>query len=234
MAGLSRRFSEAGYARPKYMLDLHGRTLFAHAVESFRGLFGRERFLFIARDEADTAGFIARETAALGLAPQPTVMLDRPTRGQAETVRLGLEAAGVEADAPLTIFNIDTFRPGYQPPAADWADTADGWLEVMRATDPGFSYVLPDPAAGERVRETAEKRVISDLASTGVYGFRRAGDFLQALARSGEVAGELYVAPVYNALIARGGDVRYREVAAEEVIFCGTPDQYRALGGAPA
>jgi hypothetical protein len=222
MAGLSRRFTEAGYTRPKYMLDLHGRTLFAHAVESFRELFGRERFLFVARDQADTAAFIARETAALGLGPQPTVMLDRPTRGQAETVRLGLEAAGVDAAEPLTIFNID------------WAGAADGWLEVMRATDPGFSFVLPDPAGEDRVRETAEKRVISDLASTGVYGFRRAGDFLEALGRSGEVAGELYVAPVYNALIARGGDVRYREVDAAEVIFCGTPEQYQALGGAPA
>lgn len=235
MAGLSRRFREAGYAPPKYMLDLHGRSLFARTVESFKHLFTSEPFLFVVRDEAGTARFVAREAAELGVIRSRIVVLDAPTRGQAETVRLGLEGAAVADDEPLTIFNIDTLRPGFRPPDAPWAAHADGWLEVMRADDPGFSYARPDPAGGDRVAETAEKRVISDLASTGLYHFARADAFVRALEveAASPSAAELYVAPLYNALIAEGGDVRYVEVASQDVLFCGVPAQYEALKARP-
>ena len=230
MAGLSRRFHEAGYDRPKFMLDLHGRSLFAHAVDSFRAYFAAEPFLFIARDEPDVPEFVAQELAALGVASARTVLLPRPTLGQADTVRLGLQQAGTGADTPLTIFNIDTFRPGFRYPAADWMGRADGYLEVMPGTDPGFSFVRPAEGGNGRVAETAEKVVISGLASTGLYWFRRAGAFLDAM--EGDAArahGELYVAPLYNALIAAGLDVRYHAVPAAEVVFCGVPAQYEAL-----
>ena len=42
MAGMSRRFTEAGYTLPKYMLPAHQRSLFAHAVDSFRHYFKTE------------------------------------------------------------------------------------------------------------------------------------------------------------------------------------------------
>lgn len=161
------------------------------------------------------------------------MVLPHPTLGQADTVRLGLLQAAVGGDTPLTIFNIDTFRPGFAYPDAPWMGRADGYLEVMHGTDPGFSFVLP--AAGDekgRVAATAERQVISDLASTGLYWFRQADDFLDAMAREGDASlahGELYVAPLYNALIARGRDVRYHRVPNEEVVFCGTPAQYEAL-----
>ncbi len=230
MAGLSRRFREAGYDRPKFMLDLHGRSLFAHAVDSFRAYFDTEPFLFIARDEPGVPEFVAQELAALGVAAARTVLLPCPTLGQADTVRLGLQQAATGADMPLTIFNIDTFRPGFRYPAADWMGRADGYLEVMPGTDPGFSFVRPADGGDGRVAETAEKVVISNLASTGLYWFRRAGNFLDAM--EGDAArahGELYVAPLYNALIAGGLDVRYQVVPAEEVVFCGVPAQYEAL-----
>lgn len=235
MAGLSRRFREAGFTVPKYMLPLHGRSLFARTVGSFRRYFDREPFLFVARDEADTPAFVEREARALGVARFRTVVLDGPTAGQADTVRLGIERGGVGADEALTVFNIDTIRPGFRFPDAPWAARADGWLEVMRATDPGYSFARPDPAGGDRVAETAEKRVISDLASTGLYHFRRADLFLQALAAEAAApsAGELYVAPLYNALIRQGGDVRYVETPDHDVLFCGVPSQYADLQARP-
>ena len=50
MAGLSSRFTKAGYDKPKYMLEAFGRSLFWHAVSSFSNYFDSEDFLFIARD----------------------------------------------------------------------------------------------------------------------------------------------------------------------------------------
>lgn len=234
MAGLSRRFQVAGYTVPKFMLPLEGRSLFAHAIGSFEAYFATEPFLFIAREAPGVASFVSDEVSRLGIARAEIVALPRPTLGQADTVRLGLREAGTADDVPLTIFNIDTFRPGFRFPDAPWMAMADGYLEVMEGSDPGFSYVLPSERGDGRVEATAEKKVISHLASTGLYWFRRTGDFLHAMSCDEGAAaahGELYVAPLYNALIARGRDIRYAQVPSEEVVFCGIPEQYEDLLG---
>src|ERR1700712_1024260 len=59
MAGNSRRFTEAGYDRPKFMLMLSGESLFAHSVRSFERYFAEEEFLFIAREDFSAGPFIA-------------------------------------------------------------------------------------------------------------------------------------------------------------------------------
>ena len=169
MAGASRRFFEKGYAEAKHRLPLNGRSVFDHAVDSFRRYFHVETFVFVFRGGTQEADFIQKSCAGLGVGRTQLVNLDALTAGQAQTVLAGLEQAGCEDRAPLTIFNIDTFRPGFHYPDESWFSRSDGYLEVMRATDPGFSFVLPDETQADPVvLETAEKKVISDLASTGL------------------------------------------------------------------
>jgi hypothetical protein len=233
MAGASRRFTEAGYGRPKFELLLDGRCVFDHAVGGFAALFASEPFLFIVRD-AEAAAFVHARAAELGVARAQVVSLGAPTAGQAETVSLGLAAAGAAAGTPLTIFNIDTFRPGYRPPTGSLA-SMDGWLEVFRGAGANWSYVRPAPGDAPIALETAEKRPISDLCCTGLYHFTRAADFEAALAaeRAAPSMNELYVAPLYNHLIKRGGRIGYRLIERGEVVFCGTPEEYQGLGGEP-
>jgi hypothetical protein len=237
MAGLSRRFAEAGYTRPKFMLDLHGRSVFAHAVGSFARFFASLPFLFVLRDVQGTAAFVAAECRALGISDHAIVTLDAPTAGQADTVALGLRRAAIGAGDPVTIFNIDTFRPGFDFPRGFDASAVDGYLEVFRGGGPNWSYVRPSAPGSDRVAETAEKRPISDLCCTGLYHFARAGDFLAAtaaFARERATLAELYVAPIYNHLIAAGADIRFAEIAPSEVLFCGVPAEYEALRALPA
>jgi len=236
MAGASARFTKAGYARPKYELPLNGRSVFDHAVLSFSACFADTPFVFITGPVAGAEAFVAQSCRRLGVADARVVGLDAPTAGQAETVEKGLLALDVTADVPLTIFNIDTFRPGFQFPPDDGAREPDGWLEVFRGAGANWSYVEPGPGPEPLVLATAEKRPISDLCCTGLYHFARAGDFRQALAaeRASPSMNELYVAPLYNHLIAAGRRIHYRLIARGEVTFCGTPDEYQALGGAPA
>ena len=231
MAGASRRFTQAGYARPKYELLLDGRPVFDHAVGGFAALFAAEPFLFVVAG-AEAAAFVRARAAALGIVQVQVMTLAAPTAGQAETVSLGLAKAGAAAETPLTIFNIDTFRPGYQPPQGPLT-RMDGWLEVFRGSGANWSYVRPAPGADPIALETAEKRPISDLCCTGLYHFARAADFEAALIaeRAAPSMNELYVAPLYNHLIARGLTIGYRLIAREEVVFCGTPEEYRGLGG---
>jgi hypothetical protein len=239
MAGLSQRFTRAGYKLPKYMLPAHGRSVFAHAVGSFAAQAATEPFLFIVRDVAGTPDFVRAEAAALGIARVEIVVLDSPTRGQAETVELGLANAAVAVGEPLTIFNIDTFRPGFHFPEA-FPRTIDGYLEVFVGEGDNWSYVRPIAGGACRVAETAEKRPISDLCCTGLYHFGSVQLFRDAYHQteasfSAETGpGELYVAPMYNLLIQAGRDVRYQIVPKDEVIFCGIPAEYEALLAAPA
>jgi hypothetical protein len=233
MAGASRRFAEAGYTRPKYELNLDGRTVFAHAVASFSAYFADTPFLFIVGAMPGAAAFVEQACLALEIEAADIFVLDRMTAGQAETVEQGLIRGAAGDDEPLTIFNIDTFRPGFRFPAEPWVERSDGWLEVFRGAGDNWSYARPAPGAEPRVLETAEKRPISDLCCTGLYHFARAADFRFALdrERGAPQAAELYVAPLYNHLIGAGRRIHYRAIPREQVLFCGTPEEYRSLGG---
>jgi hypothetical protein len=230
MAGRSQRFFDAGYRQPKFMLDLAGRSVFAHAVDSFRDVFEQQRFLFILPEGAAAADFVRDECAALGVRDYALVSLTQPTAGQAETVVLGLDSLSIPAATPITIFNIDTFRPGFSFPGPP-LEAMDGWLEVFRGGGDNWSYVRPAPGPERLALETAEKRPISDLCCTGLYHFAKAGDFRRALEaeRAAPQAAELYVAPLYNHLIQAGARIGYREIARDQVIFCGVPAEYESL-----
>src|SRR5881392_2921422 len=123
MAGQSRRFYEAGFTRPKYELPVRGESLFACCTRSFEHYFKTERFVFVFRRDFEAAAFIEAECARLGIADYIAVGLAEPTRGQAESVLLGLEGADYSGSESLLIFNIDTIRPHYVFPAV--ADCAD-------------------------------------------------------------------------------------------------------------
>jgi hypothetical protein len=233
MAGLSRRFTEAGYDLPKYMLPLPGGTVFAHAVGSFAALFATETFLFVARDVEGTPDFIKQQCAALGVRDARLHVLPHPTAGQAETVEFGLRAVGASDETAITIFNIDTFRPDFRFPRGSWFAGSDGYLEVFRGSGANWSYVRPSSGLWPIVEETAEKRQISDLCCTGLYHFARADHFVRALQRERTAAAlaELFVAPLYNHLLTAGMHIHFEEVARSDVIFCGVPDEYEALTG---
>ncbi|MGI2258558.1 glycosyltransferase family 2 protein [Shewanella sp. GXUN23E] len=228
MAGLSSRFFKAGYDQPKYMLPAHGMPLFDHAVLSFKAYFASLPFLFIVRDVYDTPAFVKQRCEALGIADFRVVVLNEETRGQAETVYLGL--SDVDDETPLTIFNIDTFRPDFVLP--DVATGTDGYLEVFKGEGSNWSYAKPASPTSNKVVETAEKNPISNLCSTGLYHFNRAGDFKRIFeAEAARPASEwqkqeLYIAPLYNYLIQEGKDIRFHLIDNHEVIFCGVPQEY--------
>ncbi|MDU7521693.1 MAG: NTP transferase domain-containing protein [Roseomonas mucosa] len=112
MAGLSSRFTKAGYDRPKWMLPLAGRPLLDWSLLGFSEMFESETFLLIHLDRPGVAEFVRARAEAIGIRNLRMVALPEPTRGQAETVQLGLDGAEVPNGEPVTIFNIDTIRPG--------------------------------------------------------------------------------------------------------------------------
>lgn len=239
MAGLSSRFSKAGYDVPKYMLPVRGQSVFTHALKSFESFFQSERVMIICRRVAGTPDFVRAECVAAGLSLDQVdlVILDAPTTGQAETVAVGLDVVAPDKATPLTIFNIDTFRPGFRYPDAFRLQDIDGYVEVFVGEGTHWSFVKPDPKAPEshRAMEVAEKKRISNLCSTGLYFFRSVDLFRKLYATIADKdpdrlqGGERYIAPLYNTAIQQGYDIRYNLIHKSDVLFCGTPAEYETL-----
>lgn len=223
MAGRGSRFVEVGQTVPKPLIDVRGRPMYAWAMDSLPlALAKRVIFICLAEHLRDRA--LADDIEARYRAFDPVIVgLDKVTEGQACTV---LEArAWIDNDAPLVIYNADTFSTsGLEARLQTLPDDVDGVLSVFRAPGDKWSFARTDPDG--RVVETAEKRRISEWATTGLYHFARGHDFVHhadaMIAANERERGEFYVAPVYNRMIAAGGNVQID--VAHEVWVLGTPE----------
>ncbi|WP_042846697.1 capsular biosynthesis protein [Providencia rettgeri] len=230
MAGLSSRFTKAGYKKPKYMLELNERSLFEYSVSSFESYFKTDKFIFIIRDIENTFDFVKTKIEKLGIDEFEIILLEKETRGQAETVAIALEKIKT-SNEPIFIFNIDSIRIRYKKPS--WIDECDGYIEVFKGKGDNWSFVLP--GEGNSVLFTAEKKQISDLCSSGLYYFKNKSIFLESYneytnrPKEEWEKGELYIAPLYNYSIKNKKIIKYDLVSKESLIFCGIPDEYKYL-----
>ncbi|WP_026879237.1 glycosyltransferase family 2 protein [Ignatzschineria larvae DSM 13226] len=226
MAGLSSRFFRAGYTLPKYQLPLGNETVFTWAVRSFARYFTADCFVFIYRDIYDTKAFIEAEVLRLGIQDYRLVALSEETLGQADTVYRGIQGL---ADEPLFIFNIDSKLENFEKPS--WYLECDGYLEVFKGEGDHWSFAVPGES--NRVIRTTEKERVSELCSNGLYYFRSSQQFNElvesAIQDQDLVNNELYIAPLYNRMIANGTDIRYQLVGLDQINFCGVPAEYEAM-----
>lgn len=229
MAGLSSRFFKAGFTVPKYMLPLDSESMFEWSVSSFKNYFETDHFLFILRDVYDTPAFVRQQLEKMGIRHYQLVILTEETRGQADTVFLGLQQSNQHDD--LIIFNIDSRRKNYIKP--DWLSNCDGYLEVFQGEGDHWSFAEPISLDSHQVKRTTEKDRISNLCSNGLYHFKNKALFYNAfddaINHNKLSKGELYIAPLYNHLIEQGLNIRFDCIQADHIDFCGTPDEYQIL-----
>lgn len=227
MLGKSSRFFNSGYLLPKYQLPIGSKSLFERSVRSFERLFFNTHFLFLVRSDFGAKEFVTNELIKLGIKDFRVIEFQTETRGQAESVMLG--TLDYHDDNPLIIFNIDTIRDSFNLPKD--SDFGDGFLEVFNGVGDGWSFVKA--GLDGAVIETSEKKRISNLCSNGLYGFRRIGDFrsafLQYDLQKMNVNGEIYIAPLYNLLIKKGANIRYRLVDDSKIHHCGIPEDYETV-----
>jgi dTDP-glucose pyrophosphorylase len=106
------------------------------------------------------------------------------------------------------------------------ADDVDGGMAVFTATHPRWSFARVEDGY---VVEVAEKRPISDLATVGIYYWRKGSEYVryveQMIAQNRRVNGEFYVCPVYNEAIA--DRARIKPYRVERMWGLGTPEDLR-------
>lgn len=227
MGGLGSRFRKAGYTVPKYMIEAKGKTLFEWSMISLDG-YKKDvnQYIFIAMKEEgiDMEGFIKEKCQELEIDNYHLILLDYLTDGQATTATLAEKYWNKEH--ALLIYNIDTYVEPGQMNSEELK--GDGFIPCFKAEGDHWSFVRLDEQG--KVAEIREKQRISDHCTLGAYYFKTC-DLYKKLydeyysEEKNLVKGEKYVAPLYDYLLSKGGEIYISDIAPERVHVLGTPEE---------
>ena len=235
-AGEGSRFAEAGYPVPKPFIDVAGEMMIQRVLNNLP-ISGSQPTLNLRREHMKALPQAVETLVSRGVGIVP---VDALTEGTACTVLLAREH--FDNDQPLLIANSDQLVDADLAPfIADCLKRGlDGSILVFRddTRNPKWSFAQTDSIG--RVVRVAEKVPISDLATVGIYLFRRGRDFVSAaadmIANNDRVNGEFYTCPVYNYMIRSGLNIGVYEIPQSAMHGIGTPpdlDAYLDLIGAP-
>lgn len=229
-AGEGSRFKQAGYDTPKPFIPVHDRPMIAHVMQNLQT--DHMRTVVLARQShLDQANAAVSET--LNKAHITVVPVSQLTEGTACTVLLARHL--IDPKAPLIIANSDQLVDFN---IMDFVNDClerdlDGSILCFQepTRHPKWSYAKTN-AAGH-VTEVKEKEAISDLATVGIYLFRKGETFLSAaldmIAHNDRVNNEFYTCPVYNYAIQNRAKIGVYTIDATAMHGLGTPedlDQY--------
>ena len=240
LAGMGRRFSDAGYGVPKPLIPVSGKPMLVQAI---RALPPAERHVFVLRADMPGAGTIATELTHLH--PRAVVdMVPHATDGQACTALLGLDALertlGGSAPGPVTIgacdhgvlYDDQTWRHFLEDGETDvivWS--VRGHANALRRPEM-FGWIETDDG---RITGISVKQPLgsptTDPIVTGTFTFRRAEDFRRCVERllkhDDRVGGEFYIDSCINHALALG--LRCRLLEVDSYLSWGTPEDLRTF-----
>lgn len=220
LCGLGSRFANAGYDIPKYLIEYGGTTMIAHAVNTL-GISGKIHFI-VKEEHLLHYPFIEKMLLSLG---DNIIVCKKQTQGAAETLLLAKPFLNLSL--PMISANCDQYL--------EWDPKL---FKNTLVTNPNTSYVVTYTEnstkcsyvreADGQIVEVREKKVISNMATVGIYHWAKTLDFMQDAESMIELGikehGEYYVAPVYNYTIARQKLVKSYKINNSEFYPVGTPD----------
>jgi HAD superfamily hydrolase (TIGR01509 family) len=220
MAGAGSRFEKAGYTFPKPLIDVNGKPMIQAVVDN---LNFDANFIFIVQKEHNKKYNLPSLLTLI--APNCRIVeTDGVTEGAACTTLLAKEY--INNDSPLIIANSDQL--------VDWNSNefmykmnetnSDCGIVTFTSTHPKWSFVKLNTHG--IVTEVAEKNPISDVATVGIYFWKRGRDYVkyaeQMIQKGIRVNGEFYVCPVFNEAIE--GGMQIRTFNTERMWGVGTPE----------
>jgi len=224
MAGHYQRFLQEGYKIPKYLLPWGDRTILSAILAELNKDQIFQNIFLVAnhRDEAYLP-HVRAVMKAEGV-PSSNLIVTGDTSGQAETAMIGvreLEKVVGEESGPVLFHNIDTLLLSRDlKEVCDALSTKAGFIDVFNANNKNYSYVLS--GASGTVTDIAEKIVISNLATSGLYGFNNIKTVKKYF--SPEYS---FLSSIYRKMIDDGCEVVIsRQYQESDTIVLGTPFEY--------
>jgi len=215
MAGRGTRFANAGYTVPKPLIPIHGVPMIKVVVDNLTPKC-EHRFIFICQQEHIDRYNLVTELKSFTRKAE-VIGINKVTEGQVCTALLAKHF--FDNDEPLMSANSDQFIDIDINEYLDdmSARQLDGLIMTMKSSDPKWSYARTD--ADGYVVETAEKKVISEDATVGIYNFARGRDLVwsaeRMIADNLRVNNEFYTCPCYNYLIRKGMKIGVHSIGEE-------------------
>ena len=220
MAGNGQRFIDAGYSNPKPLIDIDGKPMFVRVLENIK--YGTDVHVIVRRDHVEENDI---NTHIKEACPDATVhILHQATEGAACTV---LEAINPYSNDGFLVANCDQLMVWNKSDFFE-SDNSEGTIFTFIPDHerPIHSYVKVDNSG--YITELAEKKMISNIATVGVYHFASEKRFFKAAHKmmdaNDRTNGEFYLAPVYNYL-----DEKVKEHRVDKFLGMGTPEELDQL-----
>ena len=204
MAREGSRFAKEGYTFPKPLIDVRGKPMIQTVVENLD--FDSDYVFLVRKKHIEQYSGILDTLDRITNGRFNYVEVDGLTEGAACTALLAEKY--IDNDEGLLIANSDQFI-SYEPENFNTIKSLSGVDSIVftfNDVHPKWSFVKTNSRGF--VTEVAEKRPISNIATCGIYWYRRGSDFVkyakQMIERDIRVNNEFYIAPVYNELIKDG------------------------------
>ena len=227
MAGEGSRFAREGYTFPKPLIDVRGKPMIQVVVENLD--YDAEYIFLVRKEHLEKYNGLRTTLNRITNGRFKIVEVDGLTEGAACTALLAKEL--INTDEDLLIANSDQILE-YSPENFNMMKcmtNVDGIVFSFHAVHPKWSFVKTNSRG--IITEVAEKNPISDIATCGVYWYRRGSDFVNAaetmIEKNIRVNNEFYIAPVYNELISEGKEIIPFFVQAMHGI--GTPEDLQTF-----
>ena len=201
MAGEGSRFAKEGFTFPKPLIDVRGKPMIQKVVENLD--FVSEYIFLVRKKHIQEYTGLVDTLERITNGSYKIVEVDSLTEGAACTALLAKEY--INNDEDLLIANSDQFIEYQRQNFISLKEmtNVDAIVWTFNAVHPKWSFVKTN--ARGYITEVAEKRPISDIATCGIYWYRRGSDFVkyaeQMIEKDIRVNNEFYIAPVYNELI---------------------------------
>jgi dTDP-glucose pyrophosphorylase len=223
MAGLGTRFLDAGYDIPKPLIEIGGKTLVEHSIETLG--VSADRYIFITR-EYDDKKYNDMLTNIFNNLVSNFVEI-RVSGIQHGTSYSALYAKDfINNDDELILTNCDQRLEWDADAFLNYLreSKADGCILVHPSSSHKHSYAVVENGL---VTHLAEKNPVSDNALVGVHYWKHGKDFVKSAEQLVEAClkdgRESYVSLTYNYLINDGKTVSAYPIPASQYIPLGTP-----------
>ena len=204
MAGEGSRFAKEGYTFPKPLVDVQGKPMIQKVVENLD--FDCEYVFLVRKKHVEQYSGLIDTLDRITNGKFQYIEVDGLTEGAACTALLAEKY--IDNDEDLLIANSDQYIE-YEPENFHMLKNltnVDSAVFTFNAVHPKWSFVRVNSRGF--IIEVAEKRPISNIATCGIYWYRKGSDFVkyakQMIEKDIRVNNEFYIAPVYNELIDDG------------------------------
>lgn len=225
ISGSGTSFINAGYTFPKPLIDINGKPMIQLVIENLKPSFSHKFILICKKDHHDKFSLNQIfENSTKG--NFKSIQLSSSTQGAACTVLTAIDF--IDSDEELIVANGDQVIDVDINKFITFArkSKADGAILTFTSQHPRWSYARVDKKGN--VLETAEKKVISNHATAGIYYFKQGSFFVEAaismINKDIRYNNDFYVCPVYNELILSGKKMVIWEVKQSQMHGLGTPE----------